>query len=63
MHLSFDQFFGRPLGLLLQGQVLVELDASKLSDQVARSRAALSSAIARVAQAEAHPRLLLAGDE
>lgn len=34
-----------------KGQVLVELDTSKLSDQVARSRAALSSAVARVAQA------------
>jgi HlyD family secretion protein len=36
-----------------KGQVLVELDTSKLRDQVARSKAALSSAIARVAQAQA----------
>jgi len=36
-----------------RGQVLVELDTAKLSDQVARSRAALSSANARVAQAVA----------
>jgi HlyD family secretion protein len=34
-----------------KGQVLVELDAAKLTDQVARSRAALASANARVAQA------------
>jgi HlyD family secretion protein len=36
-----------------KGQVLVELDTAKLGDQVARSRAALSSALARVSQAEA----------
>jgi HlyD family secretion protein len=35
------------------GQLLVELDAAKLRDQVVRSRAALASAQARVAQAEA----------
>ena len=34
-------------------QVLVELDTSKLRDQVARSKAALNSAIAHVAQAHA----------
>jgi HlyD family secretion protein len=34
-------------------QVLVELDTSKLRDQVARSKAALNSAIARVALAHA----------
>jgi HlyD family secretion protein len=34
-----------------KGQVLVELDTAKLNDQVARSRAALSSANARVTQA------------
>ena len=34
-----------------KGQVLVELDTSKLQDQVARSRAALQSAVAQVAQA------------
>ncbi len=34
-----------------KGQVLVELDTAKLTDQVARSRAALSSAVAHVAQA------------
>ena len=33
-----------------KGQILVELDTAKLSDQVARSRAALSSAQARVSQ-------------
>jgi len=36
-----------------QGQLLVELDISKLRDQVARSQASLASAQARVAQAEA----------
>jgi len=36
-----------------KGQVLVELDTAKLNDQVARSRAALSSAQARVTQAMA----------
>lgn len=36
-----------------KGQVLVELDTAKLGDQVARSRANLSSAIASVAQAVA----------
>ena len=36
-----------------KGQVLVELDTAKLSDQVARSRAALSATSARVAQAAA----------
>ncbi len=36
-----------------KGQVLVELDTAKLSDQVARSRAALSAANARVRQAAA----------
>ena len=36
-----------------KGQVLVELDTAKLGDQVARSRAALSSANARVTQAAA----------
>jgi HlyD family secretion protein len=36
-----------------KGQVLVELDTAKLSDQVARSRAALSSANARVTQTAA----------
>jgi HlyD family secretion protein len=36
-----------------KGQVLVELDTAKLSDQVARSRASLNSAIAQVAQAVA----------
>jgi len=36
-----------------KGQVLVELDTAKLSDQVARSRAGLSAALARVSQAEA----------
>jgi HlyD family secretion protein len=34
-----------------KGQVLVELDTAKLTDQVSRSRAALASANARVAQA------------
>ena len=36
-----------------KGQVLVELDTAKLGDQVARSRASLSAAIAQVAQAVA----------
>ena len=36
-----------------KGQVLVELDTAKLSDQVARSRAAVSAANARVRQAAA----------
>jgi HlyD family secretion protein len=36
-----------------KGQVLVELDTSKLRDQMARSRAALASAEAKVAQAAA----------
>lgn len=36
-----------------KGQVLVELDTAKLSDQVTRSRAALNSATARVAQSVA----------
>jgi HlyD family secretion protein len=36
-----------------KGQVLVELDTSKFSDQVARSRATLASANAKVAQAVA----------
>ena len=36
-----------------KGQVLVELDTAKLTDQVARSRAALSAASAKVAQAVA----------
>jgi HlyD family secretion protein len=36
-----------------KGQILVELDTSKLQDQVARSRAALHSATAQVAQAVA----------
>ncbi len=36
-----------------KGQVRVELDTAKLNDQVARSRAALSAAIARVAQTAA----------
>lgn len=36
-----------------KGQVLVELDTAKLNDQVARSRAALAAAHARVAQAVA----------
>lgn len=36
-----------------KGQLLVELDTSKLRDQVSRSRATLASAQARVAQAEA----------
>lgn len=36
-----------------KGQVLVELDTAKLTDQVARSRAAVSTALARVTQAEA----------
>ncbi|OGB29101.1 MAG: efflux transporter periplasmic adaptor subunit [Burkholderiales bacterium RIFCSPLOWO2_12_FULL_61_40] len=36
-----------------KGQVLVELDTAKLSDQVTRSRAALNAATAQVAQAQA----------
>jgi len=36
-----------------KGQVLVELDTSKLSDQVLRSKAALAAAIAKVSQTEA----------
>jgi len=36
-----------------KGQVLVELDTAKLNDQVARSRAGLSAALARVSQAQA----------
>jgi HlyD family secretion protein len=36
-----------------KGQVLVELDTAKLSDQIARSRAALATAEARVVQATA----------
>jgi HlyD family secretion protein len=36
-----------------KGQVLVELDTAKLKDQVARSRAALASALAKVTQTEA----------
>jgi len=36
-----------------KGQVLVELDTAKLSDQILRSRASLASARARVAQAAA----------
>ena len=36
-----------------KGQVLVELDTAKLRDQVVRSRAALASAEAKVAQADA----------
>jgi HlyD family secretion protein len=36
-----------------KGQVLVELDTAKLSDQIVRSRASLASATARVAQAVA----------
>ena len=36
-----------------KGQVLVELDTAKLSDQILRSRASLASARARVAQASA----------
>ena len=36
-----------------KGQVLLELDTAKLGDQVARSRAALSAALAKVAQAGA----------
>ena len=39
-----------------KGQVLVELDTAKLNDQVVRSRAALASANARVAQAVATAR-------
>jgi len=36
-----------------KGQVLVELDTSKLSDQVLRSKATLAAAIAKVSQTEA----------
>lgn len=36
-----------------KGQVLVELDTSKFSDQVLRSKASLAAAIAKVAQTEA----------
>jgi HlyD family secretion protein len=36
-----------------KGQVLVELDTAKLRDQVARSKAALASAVSKVAQAAA----------
>jgi HlyD family secretion protein len=36
-----------------KGQVMVELDTAKLSDQILRSRASLASARARVAQADA----------
>lgn len=39
--------------VIKKGQVLVELDTSKLSDQVLRSKAALAVAIAKVAQTEA----------
>jgi HlyD family secretion protein len=39
--------------VIKKGQVLVELDTSKLSDQVLRSKAALASAIAKVTQTEA----------
>lgn len=36
-----------------KGQVLVELDTAKLNDQILRSKAALASALAKVAQTEA----------
>lgn len=36
-----------------KGQVLVELDTAKLTDQVTRSRAAVAAAVAQVAQADA----------
>jgi len=39
--------------VIKKGQVLVELDTSKLSDQVLRSKAALAAAIAKVLQTEA----------
>lgn len=39
--------------VIKKGQVLVELDTSKLSDQVLRSKASLTAAIAKVAQTEA----------
>jgi HlyD family secretion protein len=39
--------------VIKKGQVLVELDTSKLSDQVLRSKAALAAAIAKVSQTEA----------
>ena len=44
-----------------KGQVLVELDAAKLKDQVLRSRAALAAAQAQVAQATATTRESAAG--
>ncbi len=39
--------------VIKKGQVLVELDTSKLQDQVLRSKAALAAAIAKVSQTEA----------
>jgi HlyD family secretion protein len=39
--------------VIKKGQVLVELDTAKLRDQILRSRAAISAANARVAQAAA----------
>lgn len=39
--------------VIKKGQVLVELDTSKFSDQVLRSKASLAAAIAKVAQTEA----------
>ena len=39
--------------VIKKGQVLVELDTSKLSDQVLRSKAALAASVAKVAQTEA----------
>jgi len=39
--------------VIKKGQVLVELDTSKLSDQVLRSKAALAASIAKVSQTEA----------
>ncbi len=39
--------------VIKKGQVLVELDTSKLSDQVLRSKASLASAIAKVTQTQA----------
>jgi HlyD family secretion protein len=39
--------------VIKKGQVLVELDTSKLSDQVLRSKASLAAATAKVAQTEA----------
>ncbi len=44
-----------------KGQVLVELDTAKLSSQVLRSRASLASAHARLAQAAATTKEVLAG--